>query len=55
MNDASRPGAVFVQTNEPTNAVIAFRRDAGGGLETIGAHATGGAGTAIRTSRRRGR
>ena len=45
MNDASKPGAVFVQTNEPTNAVIAFRRDADGGLEKVGAHETGGAGS----------
>ena len=45
MNDASKPGAVFVQTNEPTNAVIAFRRHADGGLERIGTHETGGAGS----------
>ena len=45
MNDASSTGAVFVQTNEPTNAVIAFRRHADGGLERIGAHETGGAGS----------
>ena len=45
MNDAGKPGAVFVQTNEPTNAVIAFRRHADGGLERLGAHDTGGAGS----------
>ena len=45
MNDASSTGAVFVQTNEPTNAVIAFRRDTDGRLERLGTHQTGGAGS----------
>ncbi len=45
MNDAGKPGAVFVQTNEPTNAVIVFRRDADGGLVRLGTHETGGAGS----------
>src|SRR5436190_5364882 len=39
-------GAVFVQSNEPENAAIAFRRDDTGALERIGTFATGGAGDA---------
>jgi 6-phosphogluconolactonase (cycloisomerase 2 family) len=45
MNDEQISGAVYVQTNEPTNAVIAFRRSADGGLERAGTHETGGTGT----------
>jgi 6-phosphogluconolactonase (cycloisomerase 2 family) len=45
MNDAGTLGAVFVQTNKPTNAVIAFRRHADGGLERLGTYETGGAGS----------
>jgi 6-phosphogluconolactonase (cycloisomerase 2 family) len=39
-------GAVYVQTNEPENAVIAFRRGDDGALARLGAFATGGAGDA---------
>ncbi|MEA2704506.1 MAG: hypothetical protein QOD63_2451 [Actinomycetota bacterium] len=45
MNDGQNSGAVFVQTNEPTNAVIAFRRGADGGLERLGTYETGGTGS----------
>ncbi len=38
--------AVFVQTNEPENKVITFRRSADGSLEDIGGTETGGAGSA---------
>jgi 6-phosphogluconolactonase (cycloisomerase 2 family) len=37
-------GAVFVQTNEPDNAVIAFRRSANGRLVETGRYPTGGKG-----------
>lgn len=37
-------GAVYVQTNEPQNAVVAFRRGAGGELARLGTYETGGAG-----------
>jgi 6-phosphogluconolactonase (cycloisomerase 2 family) len=37
-------GAVYVQTNEPENRVIAFRRGVDGALAELGAYATGGAG-----------
>jgi 6-phosphogluconolactonase len=37
-------GAVFVQTNEAQNAVVAFRRMPDGALEQRGAYPTGGAG-----------
>ena len=40
-------GAVFVQTNGPANAVIAFRRAADGGLEQAGSYETGGAGSGV--------
>ena len=36
--------AVYVQTNEQENRVVAFRRDADGALDTIGTYPTGGAG-----------
>jgi len=36
--------AVYVQTNEPENRVLAFRRDADGALGVLGAYPTGGAG-----------
>lgn len=39
-------GAVYVQTNETENRVIAFRRAADGGLSEIGAYETGGTGDA---------
>ncbi|HEV3400349.1 MAG TPA: beta-propeller fold lactonase family protein, partial [Acidimicrobiales bacterium] len=44
MPDASTQGAVFVQTNEVQNAVVAFRRHADGSLEELGSFATGGVG-----------
>ncbi len=48
MNDPTMmPGAVYVQTNEAENAVIAYRRGVDGVLERIGAHPTGGAGDAM--------
>ena len=48
-NDVSRPGpaGLFVQTNEPTNRVLAYERHATGALEEIGAFATGGAGNGV--------
>lgn len=39
-------GAVYVQTNEPQNTVVAFRRGAGGMLDRLGSYTTGGAGDA---------
>jgi 6-phosphogluconolactonase len=39
-------GAVYVQTNEPENRVVAFARAAAGALTRIGEYATGGAGDA---------
>jgi 6-phosphogluconolactonase len=45
---AHKTGAVYVQTNNSErNEVIAFRRGIDGGLEQIGAFATGGAGDGI--------
>jgi 6-phosphogluconolactonase len=38
-------GAMFVQTNEPRNRVLAFARDEMGGLAEPGSYETGGAGT----------
>ena len=40
-------GAVYVQTNEADNRVIAFRRSADGTLEELGAYATGGTGSGV--------
>src|SRR5919205_109761 len=37
-------GAVYVQTNEATNKVVAFRRATDGTLERLGDYGTGGAG-----------
>lgn len=37
-------GAVYVQTNEPQNTVVAFRRDAEGALDRLGPYSTAGAG-----------
>src|SRR5262245_9208455 len=46
MPTATKTAAVFVQTNEADrNRVIAFRRDAEGGLAELGAYPTGGAGS----------
>ena len=39
-------GAVYVQTNEAENAVVAFRRAADGTLTELGRYTTGGAGGA---------
>ena len=39
-------GVVYTQTNEPANAVIAFRRDEHGALDRIGTFASEGAGDA---------
>src|SRR5579885_2967196 len=44
MSGASGAGAVFVQTNETQNKVVAFARDADGGLRLAGTYETGGAG-----------
>ena len=40
-------GRVYVQTNEPDNRVVAYDRDADGGLAEIGSYATGGKGDAV--------
>jgi 6-phosphogluconolactonase (cycloisomerase 2 family) len=40
-------GRVYVQTNEPQNQVLAFRRSADGSLEEIGSYPTGGKGDAV--------
>jgi 6-phosphogluconolactonase (cycloisomerase 2 family) len=46
MSNATQNAAVFVQTNEADgNRVIAFRRDADGGLAELGAYPTGAAGS----------
>lgn len=44
MSAAGTEGAVFVQTNEPQNAVVVLRRSAAGALEPVASHPTGGAG-----------
>jgi 6-phosphogluconolactonase (cycloisomerase 2 family) len=46
MSDASMSGAVYVQTNERENAVVAYRRGADGALTRLGTFPTGGAGDA---------
>jgi 6-phosphogluconolactonase len=46
MEGSMTTGNVYVQTNELENAVIAYRRDAEGGLTLLGSFATGGAGDA---------
>src|SRR5437016_5080668 len=46
MMDRMGGGVVYTQTNEPANAVIAFRRDEHGALDRIGTFASGGAGDA---------
>jgi len=46
MNDAMKAGAVYVQTNEPDNGVIAYRRGADGMLSQLGRYPTGGSGDA---------
>jgi len=47
MKDAMMAGAIYVQTNEPDNAVIAYGRDASGMLERMGPYPTGGSGDAV--------
>jgi 6-phosphogluconolactonase len=47
MDHGTVSGAVYAQTNEPENAVIAYRRDDAGGLTRIGTYPTGGAGDAM--------
>jgi 6-phosphogluconolactonase (cycloisomerase 2 family) len=47
MIDRPTAGAVYVQTNEADNAVIAFVRAVDGGLTNLGSHATGGAGDSV--------
>jgi 6-phosphogluconolactonase len=44
MSGGVAEGAVFVQTNEPENAVVAFRRSHDGSLEELGSYPTGGVG-----------
>lgn len=44
MDTGSMTGAVYVQTNEPENALIAFRRAMDGTLDRIGTYPTGGRG-----------
>lgn len=44
MSDGSLQGAVFVQTNEAENAVVAFRRSEDGDLMQQASYQTGGAG-----------
>jgi 6-phosphogluconolactonase len=44
MDRETMNGAVYVQTNEPENRVVAFARAADGSLTRSGDHATGGAG-----------
>jgi hypothetical protein len=48
-------GAVYVQTNEPENRVIAFRRAPDGTLTNLGTYATGGSGSNTPICRHRGR
>jgi 6-phosphogluconolactonase (cycloisomerase 2 family) len=47
MDEMGMPGAVYVQTNEPENRVIGFRRGSDGALERTGEVSTGGAGDAV--------
>ncbi len=47
MSEGTMARAVYVQTNEPGNAVIAFDRAADGSLTRLGTYATGGAGTGV--------
>jgi 6-phosphogluconolactonase len=44
MSRGMMDGAVYVQTNEPENRVVAFARAADGTLRELGRYATGGAG-----------
>jgi 6-phosphogluconolactonase len=47
MDMGSMPGAAYVQTNQPENQVVAFRRGTGGSLERIGEIPTRGAGDGV--------
>ncbi len=44
MSNGSTVGSVYVQTNEPENRVVAYRRASSGALERSAEHTTGGAG-----------
>jgi 6-phosphogluconolactonase (cycloisomerase 2 family) len=44
MSDGSMHGAVYVQSNEADNAIIAFRRATDGALERLGSYTTEGSG-----------
>lgn len=46
MSDRDEPSAVYIQTNEANNRVIAFRRGADGALTLLDEYSTGGAGDA---------
>ena len=45
MSDGTAKGAVYVQTNERENGVVAFSRAGDGALTPLGSYSTGGAGT----------
>ena len=47
MQEGAANGAVYVQTNEPNNSVIAFRRGTDGVLDRQGVVATGGQGDGV--------
>lgn len=47
MMDRTTAGAVYVQTNEAENAVVAFGRAMDGSLTKLGSYATGGAGDGV--------
>jgi 6-phosphogluconolactonase (cycloisomerase 2 family) len=47
MSQTGMPGAVYVQTNEPENTLIAFARSKEGALRQLGAYPTGGAGDGV--------
>jgi 6-phosphogluconolactonase len=46
MSDTAMSGALYVQTNEPENVVIAFRRNPDGTLDRLESYPTGGRGDA---------
>ena len=45
MSNGEQAGAVYVQTNEPTNRVVVFRRAGDGALSESASYETGGAGS----------
>ncbi|HEY7399661.1 MAG TPA: beta-propeller fold lactonase family protein [Actinomycetota bacterium] len=47
MQEDMMGGRVYVQTNEPQNQVVAFRRSSDGSLEEIGSYPTGGKGDGV--------